>query len=302
MTMMRSRAAAGLLALGSLALPGARTFAPPRPPSGRCGRASPIEVATAPEAAAPEVGSGFIDGELRGAAMRLHTRAQAPKEGKAPATKHSMSMGRMPTTLEDYAQFLVDSREVYAALEEAAGDLDDLMALRETGLERTDALAVDLEFLTAERSLAAVPQPGPAGTAYAAELRRLAAAKAVPEFVCHYYNHYFAHTAGGRMIGKQMSKLLLDGHTLQFYQWPADGALSDQKPQHLLDPVRDEIERMAAAWSEEERGRCVDETANTFKYGGSLNRILMGSGVSHGAPTEGAKGRKDGGSGAPPKK
>jgi len=40
----------------------------------------------------------------------------------------------------------------------------------------------------------------------------------IPEFMCHYYNYYFAHLAGGRMIGKQMSKLLLDGETLEFYK------------------------------------------------------------------------------------
>ena len=40
----------------------------------------------------------------------------------------------------------------------------------------------------------------------------------IPKFICHYYNYYFAHLAGGRMIGKQMSKLLLDGETLEFYK------------------------------------------------------------------------------------
>lgn len=43
-------------------------------------------------------------------------------------------------------------------------------------------------------------------------------AKSLPAFVCHYYNHYFAHTAGGRMIGKKMAAMLLDGHELHFYQ------------------------------------------------------------------------------------
>ena len=37
--------------------------------------------------------------------------------------------------------------------------------------------------------------------------------------MCHYYNHYFAHTAGGRMIGRKMAANLLDGTTLKFYQW-----------------------------------------------------------------------------------
>ena len=41
----------------------------------------------------------------------------------------------------------------------------------------------------------------------------------IPKFMCHYYNHYFAHTAGGRMIGRRMSEKLLDNYTLKFYQW-----------------------------------------------------------------------------------
>lgn len=43
-------------------------------------------------------------------------------------------------------------------------------------------------------------------------------ARSLPAFVCHFYNHYFAHTAGGRMIGKKMAAMLLDGHELHFYQ------------------------------------------------------------------------------------
>jgi hypothetical protein len=27
-----------------------------------------------------------------------------------------------------------------------------------------------------------------------------------PAFICHYYNFYFAHTAGGRMIGKKVGQ------------------------------------------------------------------------------------------------
>lgn len=291
--MFRSRGAAaavGLLASLALASTGTGTAAfQPQPPRRR--NAAPAVAVRghpgdSPEGSVVDAPAGFIDGELRGAAMRLHTRKQAPKEGRA-AEKNDAAhgMGRMPTTLADYAQFLVDSREVYGAFEEAVAGLDELEALRSTGLERTEALEADLTFLVEEKGLNAVPELGGAGRAYAAEVRRLAADGAVPELVCHYYNHYFAHSAGGRMIGKQMSALLLDRHTLNFHQWPKDGAdggeLTDQKPQHLLDPVRDEIERMAAAWSEEERQRCVGETAATFKYGGSLNSILMGGSSPH---------------------
>ena len=40
-----------------------------------------------------------------------------------------------------------------------------------------------------------------------------------PAFLCHFYNIYFAHSAGGRMIGKKVSEMCLDGAQLQFYQY-----------------------------------------------------------------------------------
>ena len=45
------------------------------------------------------------------------------------------------------------------------------------------------------------------------------AGESIPKFMCHYYNHYFAHTAGGRMIGRRMADTLLESTTLKFYQW-----------------------------------------------------------------------------------
>jgi heme oxygenase len=38
---------------------------------------------------------------------------------------------------------------------------------------------------------------------YAKHLKQLAADDP-QSFICHYYNYYFAHTAGGRMIGKKV--------------------------------------------------------------------------------------------------
>jgi len=62
----------------------------------------------------------------------------------------------------------------------------------------------------------------------ACALRRLLrelAAKDPPAFICHFYNIYFAHSAGGRMIGKKVSSMCLDDAQLNFYQW--DGELAD---------------------------------------------------------------------------
>ena len=144
--------------------------------------------------------------------MRLHTRSQAPKEGQAAETQTP----REPyvTTHQDYLQFLVDSKHVYEAMEEIVNDRAELEAFRNTGLERTQALETDIVFMTKEYDLER-PSVGLPGLEYAKLVKGI---QSIPEFMCHYYNFYFAHTAGGRMIGKQMSSLLLNKKTLEFYK------------------------------------------------------------------------------------
>ena len=114
----------------------------------------------------------------------------------------------------------MDSLLVYETFEAVAAEYPALESFRVTGLERAAALRADLQFLSSTYSLT-IPPPGPHGPGYSAHLRELAA-ESLPKFVCHYYNHYFAHTAGGRMIGKHFSNLLLDGTTLKFYEWEGD--------------------------------------------------------------------------------
>ena len=48
------------------------------------------------------------------------------------------------------------------------------------------------------------------------------AASSPAAFMCHYYNFYFAHTAGGRMIGQKVSQMALEGWMGAFYQWEGD--------------------------------------------------------------------------------
>jgi heme oxygenase len=166
---------------------------------------------TAGEVVAP---AGFIESELRGAAMKLHTRKQAPKEGQGEDTSPQEPY---ITTHDDYLQFLVDSLHVYQAMEEIVNETDELVVFRNTGLERSKALQKDIAFMVKEYGLKR-PEVGPAGTEYANDMRKIAREGKIPEWMCHYYNFYFAHTAGGRMIGKQMSSLLLDKKTLEFYK------------------------------------------------------------------------------------
>jgi heme oxygenase len=247
-----------------------------------------------PSASAAQA-TGFVKTEMRKAAMALHTRDQAPREGKQEAQK---PMAAWEPTRKGYLQFLIDSRLIYTTLEQIVNEREELAGLRNTGLERTAALDKDIAWFLEEGCDPTTPTD--AATGYAAELQRLT----TPAFVCHFYNYYFAHTAGGRMIGKQMSDKLLDGRVLEFYkvctapdraaraasrspspaprltlarglppsvpsrrtrraQW--DGDVSQ-----LLDAARQHIDDMAAAWSQPERDECLSQTAASFKGGGGL--------------------------------
>lgn len=156
----------------------------------------------------------------------------------------------------------------------------DLMArFGKTGLERTEGLEKDVQFLCEEYGLER-PEVGEAGSAYAAVIREKLKKDeegdstdmdGIPAFMCHYYNFNFAHTSGGRMIGKQMSKKLIDGKTLEFYTWEGD-------LNQIKDTVKGDIEKLASTWTRDQRDRCIAETPATFRGGGAINGYLFGGG------------------------
>jgi hypothetical protein len=173
----------------------------------------------------------FIQSELRTAAMRLHTKEQSPKEGRVEVMTTTTPQQQPPTTEPyrtthtDYLAFLVDSQHVYRAMEEIVQERMELAPFRNTGLERVVALENDIVFLMQEYHLER-PAVGRPGREYAQVLYEIANRESsIPAFMCHYYNFYFAHTAGGRMIGKQMSVLLLNKKTLEFYKVPCSRSL-----------------------------------------------------------------------------
>lgn len=58
---------------------------------------------------------------------------------------------------------------------------------------------------TAEEGSRQAPPPTETALEYASFLKETVASS-LPGFMCHYYNHYFAHTAGGRMIGRKVAE------------------------------------------------------------------------------------------------
>jgi heme oxygenase (biliverdin-producing, ferredoxin) len=200
----------------------------------------------------------FVQDEMKPYAMKLHTRDQA-REGQQPAQKPFTAW---QPTRQDFFQFLVDSLVVYEALEEIVEKYPSLQLLRHTGLERSAVLKEDIAWMqTYDPSIRLLPANLQAVN-YASFLRNMAA-ESIPKFICHYYNHYFAHTAGGRMIGKKMTEMLLESQTLKFYQWEGD-------VKQLIDETKHKIDIIALGWSAEEKQACLEETLACFRFGDAV--------------------------------
>ena len=215
---------------------------------------------------------GFVE-EMRRVAMSLHTREQAPREGGKTTdatTKEQAPIARWTPTVEGYLNFLVESRAVYDAMENVVAAPENARkygAFTNNGLERSEALKRDIAYVMERFDLPSREASGP-GKEYAELLIALAEASP-PEFICHYYNVYFAHSAGGRMIGRKVSEMILDGKELEFYEWRERGGLEAS-----LTRVRSALNDVAEGWSREEKDRCLEETGKSFELSGQLLRLI----------------------------
>ena len=209
---------------------------------------------------------GTFVSQLRRRTMDLHTKSQAPKEGKVDNPE---SFELFNPTREGFMRFMVESRIVYQAFEDVVHHAPChafYARLADTGLERSMALTQDINHMRRHWGVD-VPRPSPdLGLAYA-ELIMDVAANNPPAFVCHYYNHYFAHAAGGRIVGKKVRESLLDGWTGEFYQW--DGDVCD-----LVGNVRDIIEDVALGWAPAEKQACLMETPVAFRWGTTMLSLI----------------------------
>lgn len=213
---------------------------------------------------------GFVE-EMRFVAMKLHTREQAPKEGeKKPEPKpEQQPMAKWEPTKEGYLKFLVESKVMYEAMEQivASGASPQYAAFKNTGLERTEGLKKDIAWFEKTHGLKAPVADGP-GSDYAEFLVDLST-KSPPQFICHFYNVYFAHSAGGKMIGRKVSEMILDGKELEFYKWNNEGGLESS-----LTNVKSSLNAAAEEWSRDEKDACLEETGKSFQMSGKLLRLI----------------------------
>ncbi|KAL5975830.1 Heme oxygenase 1 [Asimina triloba] len=228
-------------------------------------RTAVISATTAekPKKRYPGEAKGFVE-EMRFVAMKLHTKDQA-KEGEKESD--APPVAKWKPSIDGYLKFLVDSKLVYDTLERIVEKAvhPSYAEFRNTGLERSEKLAKDLEWFQEQGYT--IPQPSSPGISYAQLLEKLSE-KDPPAFICHFYNVYFAHSAGGRMIGKKVAEKILDNKQLEFYKW--DGDLSQ-----LLNNVREKLNKVAESWSREEKNHCLEETEKSFKYSGDILRLIV---------------------------
>ncbi|XP_049347217.1 heme oxygenase 1, chloroplastic [Solanum verrucosum] len=211
----------------------------------------------------PGEAKGFVE-EMRFVAMKLHTKDQAKEGEKEPVDQ---PLAKWEPSVEGYLKFLVDSKLVYDTLERIVekAPFPEYAEFRNTGLERSEVLAKDLEWFRQQGH--AIPEPSTPGVTYARYLEELSE-KDPHAFICHFYNTYFAHSAGGRMIGRKVAEKVLDKKELEFYKW--DGDLSQ-----LLQNVRDKLNKVAENWTREEKNHCLEETEKSFKFSGAILRLIF---------------------------
>lgn len=211
----------------------------------------------------PGEAKGFVE-EMRFVAMKLHTRDQSKEGEKEP---EGQPMAKWEPSVEGYLKFLVDSKLVYDTLEKIVekAPFPEYAEFRNTGLERSEGLAKDLEWFRQQGY--AIPGPSAPGLNYACYLEELSE-KDPQAFICHFYNTYFAHSAGGRMIGRKVAEKILNKKELEFYKW--DGDLSQ-----LLQNVREKLNKVAENWTREEKNHCLEETEKSFKFSGEILRLIL---------------------------
>eukprot|EP00293_Proteomonas_sulcata_P009674 CAMPEP_0184298480 /NCGR_PEP_ID=MMETSP1049-20130417/9282_1 /TAXON_ID=77928 /ORGANISM="Proteomonas sulcata, Strain CCMP704" /LENGTH=284 /DNA_ID=CAMNT_0026608625 /DNA_START=1 /DNA_END=855 /DNA_ORIENTATION=+ len=211
--------------------------------------------------------------EMRNKAMSLHTFSQAPKEGTKKDTSTNTQVAEWQTTTDDFLQFLVDSQVVYEAFEQAVEN-GGLTTFKNTGLERVEGLKEDIKFIETKYQTKA-KSPTSQAKDYASFIINTAKNNE-PVFVCHFYNYYFAHTAGGRMIGQKVMDSSFDGHLFNFYKWNGD-------VKEILAEVKGRIDGLAEKWTREQKDASLEATKDTFSKSGALLRVLVGKAIDRAA-------------------
>ncbi|KAJ6792198.1 putative inactive heme oxygenase 2, chloroplastic [Iris pallida] len=213
----------------------------------------------------PGESKGIVE-EMRFVAMRLRTTSTSSSSNPSDEDEGGGITTWRPS-MEGLLKYLVDSGLVFQTLERIVDESSEVSYtyFRNSGLERSASITKDLKWF--EQQGIVVPQPSAPGITYATYLEELAE-KSAPSFLCHLYNIYFAHIAGGQGIGKQVCEMLLQGHDMEFYKW--EGEVPE-----LLKDVREKLNKLGEHWSRDEKNKCLREAAKSFRFSGQIVRLII---------------------------
>ncbi|XP_028802952.1 probable inactive heme oxygenase 2, chloroplastic [Neltuma alba] len=170
-------------------------------------------------------------------------------------------------SMEGFLKYLVDSKLIFTTVERIVDESGDVSYayFRRNGLERSESLSKDLEWFSQRGFM--IPDPSSPGLSYAKYLEELAENSA-PLFLCHLYNIYFSHIAGGQVIARKVSEKLLEGKELEFYSWEGDVSES-------LKGVREKLNMLSEHWTRDEKNRCLKEATKSFRFLGQIVRLII---------------------------
>lgn len=169
--------------------------------------------------------------------------------------------------MEGFLKYLVDNKLVFDTVERIVDESSHVAYayFRKTGLERSEGLVKDIEWLGQQGFV--IPEPSNPGNSYAKYLEELSE-KSAPLFLCHFYNIYFSHIAGGQVIARQVSEKLLEGRELEFYRWEGDVP-------ELMKDVREKLNMVGEHWCRDEKNRCLREATKSFRFLGQIVRLII---------------------------
>lgn len=210
-----------------------------------------------------------ITEEMRFVAMKLHNDKTNTVNNTTSVVVEDAE-GQIPDTwypsMKGFLRFLVDNQLVFSTLERIVDDSDNVSYayLRKTGLERSEGILKDLEWL---KEGVEIPNPSSPGTTYAKYLEELAE-RSAPLFLSHFYNIHFSHITAGQVITKKVSEKLLEGKELEFCKWEGD-------VQEMLKDVREKLNVLAEHWGRDEKNKCLRETKKSFQFMGQIVRLII---------------------------
>lgn len=211
-----------------------------------------------------------ITEEMRFVAMKLRNTPKTNithKEEESEEYNDDDGDGTWQPSMEGFLKYLVDSKLIFNTVDRIIDDSQDVSYayFRRTGLERSGGLSKDLEWFSQQNMV--IPPPSNPGVSYAQYLEEIAEESA-PLFLCHFYNIYFSHIAGGQVIARRVSEKLLEGRELEFYKWEGD-------VQELFKGVREKLNMLGEHWTRDEKNKCLRETTKSFRFMGQIVRLII---------------------------